>query len=214
MKSKPKKLLQAACRSTASSYPALQRRQGETPDESARSIEGEIAGFLGAVLKDRQRVNRSAESALQPLMLLYDVALLQVCDMSHFGFKQVSLGITPAWGGRSRLVRLVGRARALMLLLSGELIEAGEAERIGLADKVVPQRQVLAAAIELAEQIAANPPLAVRAIKRAVNYDCAAGKAEAVAFEADLFAETWISDDHQEALAARKEKRPPKFTGQ
>jgi enoyl-CoA hydratase len=131
-----------------------------------------------------------------------------VSDGSHFGFKQVALGITPAWGGRRRLVRLIGRAKALMLLLSGELLDAREAERLGLADRIAPRGQVLAAALELARQIAANPPLAVKAIKRAVNYDCAWSEAEAIAFEAELFAETWISSDHQEALAARKEKRP------
>ena len=136
-----------------------------------------------------------------------------VSDGSHFGFKQVALGITPAWGGRRRLVRLIGRAKALMLLLSGELLDAHEAERFGLADKVVPRRDVLKTAMDLARQIAANPPLAVRAIKRAVNYDSATSNADAIAFEADLFAETWISSDHQEALAARKEKRPPRFSG-
>jgi enoyl-CoA hydratase len=136
-----------------------------------------------------------------------------VSDGSHFGFKQVALGITPAWGGRRRLVRLVGRAKALMLLLSGELLDAHAAERIGLADKVVPRGHALAAAFELAQQIAANPPKAVRAIKHAVNYDSATSGAESIAFEADLFAETWISKDHQEALAARQEKRLPKFIG-
>ena len=136
-----------------------------------------------------------------------------VSDGSHFGFKQVALGITPAWGGRRRLVRLVGRSKALTLLLSGDLLDAHEAHRIGLADKVVPSGHALAAAIELAQQIAANPPLAVRAIKRAVNYDSATSDAEGIAFEANLFAETWISNDHQEALAARKEKRSAKFTG-
>jgi len=135
-----------------------------------------------------------------------------VSEGSHFGFKQVALGITPAWGGRRRLVRLVGRAKALMLLLSGDLLDTQEAQRIGLADRVVQRSQVLAAALELARQIAANPPLAVRAIKRAVNYDCASAD-DALAFEADLFAETWVSSDHEEALTARKEKRSPRFTG-
>ena len=100
----------------------------------------------------------------------------------------------------------------MMLLLSGELIDAQEAERIGLADKLVPRGQVVAAATELARQVASNPPLAVRAIKRAVNYDSATSDAESIAFEADLFGETWISNDHREALAARREKRAPKFS--
>jgi enoyl-CoA hydratase len=136
-----------------------------------------------------------------------------VSEDAHFGFKQVALGITPAWGGRRRLVRLIGRSKALMLLLSADLLDAREAERIGLADKVVPHAHTLSSAIELARQIAANPPMAVKAIKRAVNYDAATSDADAISFEADLFAETWVSDDHQEALAARKEKRPPRFTG-
>jgi enoyl-CoA hydratase len=136
-----------------------------------------------------------------------------VSATAKFGFKQVTLGITPAWGGRRRLVRLVGRARALSLLLSGDLIDAEYAARIGLADQVVPADQVLPAALELARKIAGNPQMAVRAIKRAVDYDDALDDEESAVFEADLFARTWISDDHQEALAARKEKRPPNFKG-
>ena len=136
-----------------------------------------------------------------------------VSAAAHFGFKQVTLGITPAWGGRRRLVRLIGRSQALSLLLGGDLINATEAHRLGLADQVVPSAEVLPTALQLARTIARNPRMAVRAIKRAVNYDDAVAGEEAVAFEADLFARTWISDDHQEALAARKEKRAPSFRG-
>jgi enoyl-CoA hydratase len=136
-----------------------------------------------------------------------------VSDAAHFGFKQVTLGITPAWGGRRRLMRLVGRSTALTLLLSGNLIDAAEALRIGLADRVVSAAEVLPAALELAGEIAQNPAMAVRAIKRAVNHDDGAGAEDDIAFEADLFARTWISPDHQEALAARKEKRAPNFRG-
>lgn len=136
-----------------------------------------------------------------------------VSDSVHFGFKQVALGITPAWGGRRRLVRLVGRSKALWLLLTGELIDAVEAERIGLADKVVSRAEVVAAALELARQIAAHPPMAVRTIKRAVNRDESCADEDEMAFESALFAQTWISEDHQEALSARKEKRPPRFRG-
>jgi hypothetical protein len=81
------KLLQAACQSTATRHPELQRGQDESSDEGAESIEKEICGFLGGIWKDRESVADSAEESLQPLMLLYDVALLQVCDMSYFGLK-------------------------------------------------------------------------------------------------------------------------------
>jgi enoyl-CoA hydratase/carnithine racemase len=135
-----------------------------------------------------------------------------VSNAAHFGFKQVTLGITPAWGGLPRLVRQVGRARALTLLLTGELIDAHEAQRIGLADRVVPPGQVVDAALELARAIAANPRGSVRAIKRMVDAEPNSAE-EAQAFEADLFAHTWISEDHDEALAARRERRPPNFKG-
>src|SRR5712692_1700973 len=136
-----------------------------------------------------------------------------VSDAARFGFKQVNLGITPAWGGRRRLMRLVGRSTALTLLLSGNLIDAAEALRIGLADRVVPAAAVLPSALELAHEIAQNPRMAVRAIKRAINHDDAVDAEDDIAFEADLFARTWVSHDHQEALAARKEKRAPNFRG-
>ncbi len=136
-----------------------------------------------------------------------------VSETAHFGFKQVTIGITPAWGGRRRLVDLVGRARALSLMLTGELIDAAEAYRIGLADRVVAPAEVVAAAIELGEQIARNPRVAVRAIKRAVDEGERLDGEAAMAFEADLFADSWMSEDHFEALAARREKRAPKFRG-
>lgn len=136
-----------------------------------------------------------------------------VSDAAHFGFKQVNLGITPAWGGRRRLVRLVGRARALTLLLTGELIDAAEALRIGLADWVVESGRVLETATALAREVARNPRMAVRAIKRMVNEDDCSDDEDAREFEADLFARTWISADHQEALDARKERREPRFKG-
>jgi enoyl-CoA hydratase len=136
-----------------------------------------------------------------------------VSDAAHFGFKQVNLGITPAWGGRRRLVQLVGRAKALTLLLTGELIDAHEALRIGLADRVVASSAVVEAATELAREVARNPRLAVRAIKQMVNEDDRTDDAAARELEADFFARTWISADHQEALDARKERREPSFKG-
>jgi enoyl-CoA hydratase len=146
-----------------------------------------------------------------------EVAL--ACDVrivsasARFGFKQVTLGITPAWGGRRRLVRIAGRARALTLLLTGELIDAAEALRIGLADQVVGNGEVLKAAFDLASNVASNPPMAVRTIKRLVDQDDRADDERARDFEADLFARTWISSDHQEALDARRERRDPFFKG-
>jgi enoyl-CoA hydratase len=146
-----------------------------------------------------------------------EVAL--ACDMrivsekARFGFKQVNLGITPAWGGRRRLLQMIGRSRALTLLLTGELIDAEEAQRLGLADRIVPPDKLMSTAFDLAGTIARNPRMAVRAIKRMIDIDDSSEDAPAREFEADLFAQTWISEDHQEALDARKENRAPRFKG-
>ncbi len=140
-----------------------------------------------------------------------EVAL--ACDMriassrARFAFKQVTIGITPAWGGRNRLVELVGRSLALRLMLTGEVLNAAEAMRIGLVDQVVEPGAVLDAALALARQIAANPNSAVRAIKRQVNAGAGLGGEAAVEFEADSFARTWISEDHLKAVAAWKQRR-------
>jgi hypothetical protein len=81
--------LEAACQATARRYPGLQRRQGESSAESAESIKEELSGFLSAVWQDRERTRDAAEEGLQPLLLLFDVALLHVCDMSVFGLKNI-----------------------------------------------------------------------------------------------------------------------------
>ncbi len=140
-----------------------------------------------------------------------EVAL--ACDIriagsrARFAFKQVTIGITPAWGGRSRLVELVGRSVALRLMVTGEVIDASEAMRIGLVDQVVDPVAVLDSAMELARQIAANPNEAVRAIKHQVKNGRGLVGEGAIEFEADSFAHTWVSDDHLKAVAAWKQRR-------
>jgi enoyl-CoA hydratase len=140
-----------------------------------------------------------------------EVAL--ACDIriassrARFAFKQVTIGITPAWGGRSRLVDLVGRSLALRLMLTGEIIDAAEAMRIGLVDGIVDPASVFGSAMGLARQIAANPSEAVRAIKHQVSHGRGLSSEAATEFEADTFARTWVSDDHLKAVAAWKRRR-------
>lgn len=139
------------------------------------------------------------------------------CDMRiaseslRLAFKQVSLGIMVGWGGGQRLLRLVGRSRALRLLLTGASLTAEQALRIGLVDEVVPPGEAVGAALGLAREIAAQPTRAVRATKRALHHGAELGRAEAAAFEAECFATLWGSPDHREAVAALMEKRAPSF---
>lgn len=128
MKADGRKRLNTACRATAAANPELQQHQGELPEESARSIESEMTGFLGAVLRDREHVHRSAEDALQPLMLLFDVALLQVCDMSHFSFQHAEGRARFVWPG----VELPRRPRPndVFYVLTSNLAHAMQAFRL------------------------------------------------------------------------------------
>jgi enoyl-CoA hydratase len=135
-------------------------------------------------------------------------------DNARFGQPEVGLGITPGWGGTQRLPREVGNGWASYLCLSGRLIDAAEARRIGLVQAVFPAADLLAEALKLARELAAKPPLAVRYIKsqihHALNVDIEAGHD----IERDLFALTFASDDAGEGMDAFLEKREPKgYTG-
>lgn len=133
-------------------------------------------------------------------------------ESAQLGFRQVRFGIMTGWGGAQRLLRLVGRPKALELLLTGDVVSAQEALAMGLVDRVVPQGQVLEAALEMAGRIAQNPPLALANIKRAIVKGWEMPLRAAIAYEAELFAATWDSADHREAEQAFVEKRPPQFT--
>lgn len=145
--------------------------------------------------------------------------LAAACDIriaaagATFGFKQVQLGIMPAWGLTYRLTRQVGRSRALELLLTGRLITADEARTIGFVDHVVPGGHALGEALALAQTIASNPPLSVRLIKHAVLAARDAPAEAAGVLEAALFGIAWGSEDHDEAVRAFLEKRPPHWHG-
>ena len=158
-------------------------------------------------------VNGSAVGWGMELALYADIRIAS--EKAVFAELFVKRGLVCDVGGFWKLPSIVGPAKAAELLMTGDLIDANEAHRIGLAEKVVPAGQVLSTAMDLARQIARNPRLAVRAIKRAVNYDNEGldSGTDAVAFEADLFARTWISEDHNEAVEARKQKRVANFRG-
>ena len=145
--------------------------------------------------------------------------LAAACDIriaaenASFGFKQIQMGIMPAWGLTHRLLRQVGRSAALDLLLTGRTLTACEAKEIGFVDRVVPAGQAKAAALELARAVASNPPLSVRLVKQAIQGARDAPAETAGLLEAALFGMTWGSADHAEAVRAFFEKRPPRWGG-
>jgi len=134
-------------------------------------------------------------------------------DTAKFGQPEVTLGLLPGGGGTQRLPRLVGKGRALQLILSGQIIGAPEAYRIGLVNEVVPAAEVIGRAEAILKQIFANAPIAVRFSLDAVNKGVETSLAEGTALEASYFGLCAGTDDKKEGTTAFLEKRKPLFQG-
>jgi enoyl-CoA hydratase len=134
-------------------------------------------------------------------------------EQAKFGQPEVKLGVTPGYGGTQRLARLVGPGRALELLLTGAIIDAAEALRLGLVNRVVPGAELLANARELLRQMLANAPLALSACIDVVNRGLDVSLDDALALEAEAFGRLAGSADMREGTSAFLEKRTPNFRG-
>jgi enoyl-CoA hydratase/carnithine racemase len=136
-----------------------------------------------------------------------------VAEDAKLGQPEIRLGLIPGAGGTQRLARLVGPARAKDLVFSGRMVDADEALRIGLADRVAPAADVYATAIELVRPYTYGPALALRAAKLAIDGGLGMDLASGLAWESQLFAGLFATDDRIEGTTAFVEKRRPKFTG-
>jgi enoyl-CoA hydratase len=134
-------------------------------------------------------------------------------DNARFGLPEVGLGILPGYGGTIRMARLVGLGRALELTLTGEMIDAEKAERIGLVNAVVPRAELDAKARELMGRIAKNAPVALQMTLESVYNALDTSTGEALRFESSLFGLLASTEDMGEGMAAFLEKRKPKFRG-
>ena len=134
-------------------------------------------------------------------------------EAAKFGQPEVKLGVIPGYGGTQRLARLVGKGRALQLVLTGEMVDAAEAYRIGLVNRVVPGDQLLPAARTLMQQVLANAPLALAACIDVVDRGLEIPLNEATALEAMQFGVLLATEDTAEGTRAFLEKRTPRFRG-
>jgi 2-(1,2-epoxy-1,2-dihydrophenyl)acetyl-CoA isomerase len=140
--------------------------------------------------------------------------LLIASDRARFGEVFAKIGLVPDGGGTWLLPRLVGLAKAKELVFSADIIDAAEALRIGLVNRVVPAAELEKTTRALAARIAAGPPGALGLAKVLLNRSATADLATSLGFEAYAQAQSVTTDDHAEGVRAFLEKRPPRFTGQ
>ncbi len=172
-----------------------------------------------AVLSRMENLGKPVIACVNGFALGGGCELAMACTMrlasenAKFGQPEVKLGIIPGYGGTQRLTRLVGRGRAMQLVLAGEMIGAAEALRIGLVNEVVPQAELIARAEAIAAKMIANAPLAVQYALEAVNKGADMPLSEALFLEATLFGLCCATEDKNEGTRAFLEKRAAVFSG-
>ncbi|HUG51999.1 MAG TPA: enoyl-CoA hydratase-related protein [Vicinamibacteria bacterium] len=186
----------------------------ETPvDGRERSRRGQ------AVLDRIEGLGKPVVAAINGFALGGGCELAMAChvrvasDNARLGTPEVKLGLMCGYAGTQRLPRLVGKGRALEMLLTGEMVDAQEALRIGLVNRVVSPEALLAEAEALLRKMLANGPLSLRFTLEAVNQGLEMGFDEAQEHEAALFGLLCTADDMKEGTSAFLEKRPPRFQG-
>ena len=133
-------------------------------------------------------------------------------DNARFGQPEITLGTMPGAGGTQRLARLAGKSKAMEMCLTGRMMDAEEAERIGLVSRIVPVAELVEEALKTAETIAGMSRPAVLMTKEAVNRAYETTLSEGIRFERRLFHATFATEDQKEGMAAFTEKRQPRFT--
>jgi len=182
-------------------------------DGRARARAGQL------VFRAFEHMNKPVIAAVNGFALGGGCELAMAChiriasDTAKFGQPEVKLGLLPGYGGTVRLPRIVGKGRALELLLTGAIIDATEALRIGLVSRVVPADQLLGEAEALVRGIMDQGPLAVRSVLEAVDAGYEMSQEDALLLEANLFGLLSSTDDMREGTRAFLEKRKPAFEG-
>ena len=184
---------------------------------SFTAVEGKAFGAYGnGVFLKLENLTKPTIAAVNGFALGGGCELSMACDIriasekAKFGQPEVGLGITPGFGGTQRLPRIVGISKAMELILTAKVINAAEAERIGLVSAVYPPEELMDKAMELANAICANAPIAVAESKRCIRMGMQTDIATGSAFEAEAFGVTCGTEDKDEGMGAFLEKRQEK----
>ncbi|MCX7780786.1 MAG: short-chain-enoyl-CoA hydratase [Negativicutes bacterium] len=191
-----------------------------TEMQAMSAIEGREWGKLGQLVFNKlENLPQPVIAAVNGFALGGGCELAMACDIriasekAKFGQPEVTLGITPGFAGTQRLARLVGKGLAKEILYTGDMIDAAEAYRIGLVNKVVAPEELMAAAKAMAQKIMMRAPVAVRLCKAAVNEGLDTDLETGTAYEAEVFGLCFATEDQKEGMAAFVEKRKANFKG-
>ena len=182
--------------------------------------EGKKYGEFGArVFRKLESMEKPSIAAVNGFALGGGCELAMACDMriasekAKFGQPEVGLGIAPGFSGTQRLPRIVGKSKAIELILTGDIINAQEAKEIGLVNKVVPADELMNEAMKLAQKINKNAPLAVRSSNAAIKKGLEVDIHEGIKIENELFGMCFNTKDQKEGMAAFLGKRKPDYKG-
>jgi enoyl-CoA hydratase len=184
------------------------------------AIEGRAWGQFGQhVFNKVENLSQVVIAAVNGFALGGGCELALACDIrlasekAKFGQPEVSLGITPGFGGTQRLPRIVGKGHAKQMLFTGDTITAAKAREIGLVNEVVASEELMAAAKAMAQKIMSRAQVAVQGCKTAVNHGLDVDLGSGIAYEAEAFAVCFSTVDQKEGMGAFVEKRPAVFKG-
>ena len=184
------------------------------------AVEGRVWGQVGQnIFTEIENLPQPVIAAVNGFALGGGCELACACDIRYasenakFGQPEVGLGITPGFGGTQRLTRVVGRGHAKELIYTANIIDAQEALRIGLVNKVVPQAELMDAVMKLAKTITKKAPVAVQLAKAAINRGINCDVVTGISYEAEVFGLCFATADQKEGMKAFIEKRKPTFEG-
>ncbi len=184
------------------------------------AVEGRVWGQVGQnIFTEIENLPQPVIAAVNGFALGGGCELACACDIRYasenakFGQPEVGLGITPGFGGTQRLTRVVGRGHAKELIYTASIIDAQEALRIGLVNKVVPQAELMDAVMKLAKTITKKAPVAVQLAKAAINRGINCDVVTGISYEAEVFGLCFATADQKEGMKAFIEKRKPTFEG-